>query len=123
MTTPEDICPDFPEWPERWMGVEEDRAYGRGLLEALRPFIEDLIAGGWKRRTLRNHMDNLWMLGGHIIRNVGMEDAYDTPPSLTLREAVGPDGGPLCRHLDTEAEVASFDATCRKLHKFLSPST
>ena len=36
-----------------------------------------------------------------------------------LKEAIGPDGGPYCRHIDSEAALSSFDSTCRKLHRFL----
>jgi len=32
MNTPEDICPDFPEWPESWRGVQKDIPYGQGIL-------------------------------------------------------------------------------------------
>ena len=64
-------------------------------------------------------MDNLWLLGGEIIRNVNTFDEYDISPDQKLRDSVGPDGGPYCRHLDSEPEVESFHATCRKLHKFL----
>ena len=123
MKTPETICPDFPEWPDRWMGVEEDKPYGQGLLDEMRPFVEQLIASGLKDRTIRNHMDNLWLLGGEIIRDVSMDDEYDVPPGQILRESVGSDGGPYCRHLDTESEQKSFDATCRKLHKFFESRT
>jgi hypothetical protein len=37
-----DICPDFQEWPERWMGTEQDLDYGKQLREAMRPFAEFL---------------------------------------------------------------------------------
>ena len=117
--TPDDICPDFPEWPSRWMGVERDLAYGRDLLEAMRPFVEDLIARGLKSRTIRNHMDNLWLLGGEIIRNVSTRHEYDIPPIQKIREMVGPDGGPYCQHLFSEREWVSYDRTCRRLAAFL----
>ena len=28
-------------------------------------------------------------------------------------------GGPYCRHLDSEEQMMAYDATCRKLFKFL----
>jgi len=119
MDTIEDICPDFPEWPQRWMGVEEDRAYGQGLLDAMRPFLGHLIAKGLKKKTIRNHLDSLWLLGGEIIREVSTFDGYAVPPVQKLRESVGPDGGPYCGQLDSEQEVSAFDSTCRQLHAFL----
>jgi hypothetical protein len=117
--TPEDICPDFPEWPERWHGVKKDIPYGQGILDAMRPFVNHLIARGFKKQTIRTHMDNLWLLGGEIVRSVSMFDRYDIPPEKNLRQNVDEEGGPYCRHLHSEAEEKSYDATCRKLHKFL----
>ena len=119
MKTPEDICPDFPEWPERWHGMKEDIPYGQGILDALRPFVVHLISRGLKKKTIRNHMDNLWLLGGEIIRSVSMYDEYNIPPEENLRRSVDEEGGLYCRHLHSEYAERSYDATCRKLHKFL----
>ncbi|MFH1008875.1 MAG: hypothetical protein V1800_15475, partial [Candidatus Latescibacterota bacterium] len=44
---------------------------------------------------------------------------YHIPPIEKLKEAIGSDGGPYCRHIDSEAALTSFDSTCRKLHRFL----
>lgn len=88
MKNPEDICPDFPEWSERWHGVEEDIPYGQGLLAAMRPFVLHLIAKELTRKTIRKHMDYLWLLGGEIIRDVGMDEEYDIPPEEKLRQSV-----------------------------------
>ena len=117
--TLESICPDYPEWPVRWMGLEEDRAYGEDLLEAMRPFVDYLLDSGLARKTIKAHMDNLWILGGEIIREVSIGDEYEVPPKKKLREAVDPQGGPLCSHLHSESEQDSFDRTCRKLNRFL----
>lgn len=116
--TPEDICPDFPEWPDSWAGDKKDVAYGQGLLDVMRPFVVYLISRGLKRKTLVRHLDNLWLLGGEIIRAVGMDDQYSVAPEESLRSCVDEDGGPFCCYIDTENEQ-SYDATCRKLHKFL----
>ncbi len=48
-----------------------------------------------------------------------MDNEYSIPASIKLRSAIGTDGGPYCRHLDTEAEFKSFNGTCRKLHNYL----
>ena len=117
-----EICPDFPEWPERWMGVGRDLEYGKRLLDSMRPFAEDLAEGGLAKKTIERHLTNLWLLGGEIMRNVSLYNEYSIPASEKLRDSVGSDGGPYCRHLDSEYEVESFDATCRKLHKFLERS-
>jgi hypothetical protein len=114
-----EICPDFSEWPERWMGTERDLDYGKQLLEAMRPFAEFLAECGLAKNTIKRHLANLWLLGGEIIRDVSVYKEYSTSAVEKLRESVRPDGGPYCRHLDGEAEIKSFDSTCRKLHKYL----
>ena len=91
--------------------MDRDLPYGQGLLEAMRPFVKDLIARGLKSKTIRNHMDYLWLLGGEIIRDVSTYDQYDIPPIRKIRESVGPDGGPYCRHLNSEREWRSYDST------------
>jgi len=119
MKTPEDICPDFPEWPNRWHGLAKDIPYGKGILEAMRPFVEHLSIKGLNVKTIRRHMDNLWLLGGEVIRDVSTFDQYNVPPAEMLRRSVSSEGGPYCRHLDSEYAMNAYDATCRKLHKFL----
>ena len=114
-----DICPDFPEWPERWMGTEQDFDYGKQLLESMRPFAEFLAEAGLAKKTIKRHLTNLWLLGGEIIRDVSLYSEYSTSAPEKLRQSIGPDGGPYCRHLDSEAEIKSFDGTCRKLHNYL----
>ncbi len=119
LKTAEDICPDYPEWPKRWEGVPEDVSYGETLIKGMRPFIEHLIAKELAKKTIRRHMDNLWLLGGEIIREVSMDEEYNVPAAEKLRESVDFEGGLYCRHLYTYAEQRSYDATCKKLHKFL----
>lgn len=116
---PEELSPDFEEWPERWMYVQADVAYGKGLLPLMHAFIVHLISKGLTRKTIRRHMDNLWLLGGEIIRHVHNYGEYNIPPKKKLMGAIGSDGGPYCRHIDSEAALTSFDSTCRKLHRFL----
>jgi len=120
MKTPEDIYPDFPEWPDRWHGMPEDIPYGQGILDAMRPFVVHLIDRGLKRKTIRNHMDNLWLLGGEIIRSVSLHDEYNIQPEEYLRRKVDEEGGPYCRHINSKYAEQSYDSTCRKLHKFLN---
>jgi len=40
------------------------------LLACLRPFIAHLTSSSLSRKTIRKHVDNLWMLGGKIIRDL-----------------------------------------------------
>ena len=119
MTSIKDICPDWNEWPARWMGGPKDEIYGQGILDAIRPFVEKMIAEKANAKTIRMHLDNLWLLGGEIIRDVSSNGDYGIPPIKKLEAAVDSEGGPMCRHLDTEKEQESFDATCRMLNGFL----
>jgi hypothetical protein len=50
----------------------EDVAYGRRLVEAMKPFIGSLTASNITTRCIKKHMDNLWLLGGEIIRDVSL---------------------------------------------------
>ena len=115
------LCPDFRKWPQRWKGVSEDVPFGEKIIDILRPFVEDLMVRKYTENTIRKHIDNLWLLGGELVREINMNPELRNSDALdVLMKNIGPDGGPLCRHLETEAELASFDTTCRKFFKFLS---
>ena len=113
-------CPDLDAWPRSWIGIEKDLIPGQDLVVCFRPFIQDLASSGLSPKTIRQHVDNLWTLGGEIIRDLH----YD--PSLRkktaerlLREAVHESGGPAV-HNGSEEQQRSVDSTCRKLHRFLT---
>jgi hypothetical protein len=40
------------------------------LLACFRPFIAHLASSNLSRKTIQKHVDNLWILGGEIIRDV-----------------------------------------------------
>ena len=115
----ETLCPDFEEWPSKWMGLNDDLIYGKKLLEEIRPFVEQLVYSELTDKTIKKHLENLWLLGGEIIRTVSDEQEYNLPPLIILSESVDSYGGPPCRHLHSEAEENSFNSTCKKLHKHL----
>ncbi|MGA7929443.1 MAG: hypothetical protein WCA20_26010 [Candidatus Sulfotelmatobacter sp.] len=115
-------CRDLNNWPRSWMGLEKDLPPGEELVACLRPFIEHLASSSLSPKTIRQHVDNLWMLGGEIIRDLN----YD--PSLRkmaadrlLHNGIHEDGGPLIHNGSEEAQ-RSLDSTCRKLHRFLTQS-
>lgn len=88
------------------MGLEKDLPPGEQLLACLRPFLEHLVSSTLSPKTIRRHVDNLWMLGGEIIRDLH----YD--PSLRkmtahrlLRSAVHEDGGPLIHNGSEEEQT------------------
>jgi len=52
------------------MGLEKDLPPGEALVVCFRPFIEDLASSNLSPKTIRRHVDNLWVLGGEIIRDL-----------------------------------------------------
>jgi hypothetical protein len=113
-------CRDLNNWPRSWMGLEKDLPPGEELVACFRPFIEHLASSSLSSKTIRRHVDNLWILGGEIIRDLNYTPFLrKVAAQRLLREAVHADGGPLI-HNGSEEEQCSLDSTCRKLHRFLS---
>ncbi len=101
------------------MGVEKDLPPGEQLLACFRPFIEHLGSSGLSPKTIRQHVDNLWTLGGEIIRDLNDDPSLrKVTADRLLRDVLHTDGGPLIYNGSEEAQ-RSFDSTCRKLHRFL----
>ena len=70
-------------------------------------------------KTIRRHVDNLWLLGAEIIRDLNYDPSLrKVAAQQLLRNVVGVDGGPLIYN-GSEEEQRSLDSTCRKLHRFL----
>ena len=107
-----------PAWPSL-LGCEKDLPPGEKLLACFRPFLEDLVASDLSPKTIQKHIDNLWALGGEIIR-----DLNETPSlrrksiEQILDDRNDDDGDPLLYGVDSEEQQRSFDSTCRKLHRF-----
>jgi hypothetical protein len=117
----EHYCRGLDGWPRAWMGIEKDLPPGEKLVACFRPFMEHLIGSDLSPKTIQKHVDNLWALGGEIIRDL------NETPSLRrknvdelLADRIDDEGGPLVYGLDSEDQQRSFDSTCRKLHRFLS---
>lgn len=107
---------DMQRWPSSWE-IDDDRPAGEALVAALSPFVHHHYETGVATTTLRRHINNLWALGGEVIRRRHEdEETGDVPP---LVEIVDDEGGPLLHSMD-EAEQRPFDATCRALHRFLT---
>lgn len=118
------ICSDFDKWPDSWTISPEDDLYGQDILKVFVPFIQHLIGAGLTRRTVRCHMDNLWLLGGELIEKINENDESRQNQAFGLIiENVSDDGGPYSRHFDNESEMRSFDATCRKLYKYFQQNS
>ena len=103
------------------MGEEKDLPVGRRLVAYFMPFLVHLIESGLSKRTIQNHVDNIWVLGGEIIRDVNNDPSLRKLSAERLvSDVIHEDGGPLI-HNGWEDEQRSFDSTCRKFHRFLSP--
>jgi len=98
--------------------MEKDAPLGEDLVVCFRPFIEHLAASGLSPKTIRRHVDNLWLLGGEIIRRLNYDSSLRRlSAGRLLSNAIDHEGGPLL-YSGTEEEQRSFDATCRRLHRF-----
>lgn len=104
------------------MGFEKDLPPGERLLACLRPFIEHLTSSTLTPKTIRRHIDNLWLLGGEIIRDLHEDPSLrKVGAEQLLHHVIEEAGGPLI-HGGWEEAQRSFDSTCRKLHRFLTQS-
>jgi hypothetical protein len=119
---------DFSDWPSKWVEGDEDLKIGEGMLDSFAVFIKSLIAGGLAKKTIKNHMSNLDLLGNEIIRRLNDGDAAyrKLATNVLILKYIDDETGPLLPFWDpndsTElAHHIAFDATCRKLYKFISP--
>jgi len=103
------------------MGWEKDLPPGEKLVTYFRPFLQHLASTSLSPKTIRKHVDNLWVLGGEIIRDLN-EDPSLRKKNIEqiLFDVIDDDGGPLIYGVSSEEQQRSFDSTCRKLQRFLS---
>ena len=102
------------------MGLEKDVPPGEELVACFRPFLEHLVSSDLSPKTIRNHVDNLWVLGGEIIRDLHYDPSLRKQPmERILQDVIGADGGPLI-HNGSEEEQRSLDSTCRRLHRHIT---
>ena len=114
-------CPDLATWPTSWCGEERDVIAGEHIVAVFTPFLLDLLAQGLTRKTRNLHRDNLWLLGGEIIRDINdAPKLRKRPVAELIREAIANDEGPLIRGCVNDIEQRLFDSTCRKLKRFLA---
>ena len=114
-------CPDLATWPASWCGEERDVIAGERIVAVFTPFLLDLLDQGLSRKTRNMHRDNLWLLGGEIIRDINETPKLRKRPAAELiREAIENDEGPLIRGCVNDIEQRLFDSTCRKLKRFMA---
>ena len=120
----ERYCRGLEDWPRSWMGWEKDLPPGEQLVARFRPFLEYLVCSGLAPKTLQKHVDNLWALGGEIIRDLNEDPTLRRKTVAQILDArIHEEGGPLLHGIDSEEQQRSFDSTCRKLYRFLSQSS
>ena len=113
-------CPDLENWPKSWSIEPRDIEPEERLVAYFKRFLLQLLELGRARKTIRVHRDNLWALGGEIIRALNEDPALrECDVEEVLLRMVDEDGGPLSSYRISEQEQRSFDSTCRRLHRFL----
>jgi hypothetical protein len=106
-------------WPSSWAGVPEDEPIGRALVAEMRPFAEDLERS-LASKTMRGHLDNLWLIGGEIICEVNYNpNQRKLDAKALLLDAIGSAEAPLARNV-TRTRQDSLDATARRLLRFMT---
>jgi hypothetical protein len=108
------------DWPHSWMGSEKDIVPGQHLVHCFESFCERLLTTPLTRKTVHKHINNLWLLGGEVIRDLNEDGKLrKIPINQLLLQTLDEEGGPLI-HNGSEEEQRSFDSTCRKLYRFLA---
>lgn len=59
------------------------------MVECFKPFLRELLALSLSRRTLRLHRDNIWVLGGEVIRRLQMDSSLRRQPIQQVVRAHG----------------------------------
>lgn len=120
VAAPQPLLALMDRWAQSWAGVTEDEPIGAALVAELRPFVVHLQTLNLSRKTVRRHLDNLWVIGGEIIRRLNYEpDLRKSHPRQLLVDTVAIGEAPLVSQA-TEADQRSLDATARRLLRFLT---
>jgi hypothetical protein len=73
-------CPDLDQWPASWAYEPRDIPHGLRIVECFKPFLREMLARYLSRKTLRLHRDNIWVLGGEVIRRLQMDSGLRRRP-------------------------------------------
>lgn len=105
-------------WPDSWKYTEKDLQTGQGIVELFKPFVLHLGRSGKARRTIRRHIDNLWLLGGELVRRSYEDRRVRRSPLKVLLE-YGKTGEAPLLHNGTEQMQDEVDVTLRALMRFM----
>ena len=114
----EHYCRNLNGWPRTWMGLEKDLQPGEQILALIRPFLESLAQSSLTPKTIQQHVDNMWALGGEFIRDLHNDPPLRKQPVERVLRQMVEYGGPLLYH-GGEDEQRSFDSTCGKFRRFI----
>jgi len=106
------------------MGLEKDVPPGEELVACFRPFLEELVASDLSPKTIQRHVDNLWALGGEIIRDLHEDPSLKRKSMEQILDGrIDEEGGPLVYAMESEEDQQrSLDSTCKKLYRFRTRS-
>ena len=97
-------CPDLDQWPRSWAYEARDIPSGLRIMQCFQPFLRHLLSSRLSRKTLRQHRDNVWALGGEVISRLQMDSGLRRQPmEQVILDLVSDDGGPLLSHGQSEA--------------------
>jgi hypothetical protein len=111
---------EINRWPKSWAGFDSDIPLGQLIIDTMQTFLLAMLEDRLSYTSINRHVGNLWLLGGEIISRAHKDSELKglDGKQLILR-FVDETGGPYSRHLTTEEEQRAFDATCKKLYRFL----
>jgi hypothetical protein len=75
---------DFDTWPASWKFTPRDLRTGQRIVDVFKPFVFHLAESGVPVRTFRRHIDNLWLLGGELIRYAQADARIRRSPEQVL---------------------------------------
>jgi hypothetical protein len=111
---------DIDNWPQSWAGIAEDIEYGNKIIQIYKPFINQLKEKKLSRKTINSYIDDLWVLGGYIIKMLHHNESYrHDEPQWLIPRFIDSFDGPYISDM-SEDEQHRFDRTYRKLYKYVA---
>jgi hypothetical protein len=82
----QNYCPDLDQWPANWAYEARDIPYGLRIVQCFKPFLREMLALSLSRKTLRQHRDNIWVLGGEVISRLQMDSGLRRRSARACRQ-------------------------------------